>query len=109
VSDRFDLVVVGGGIVGLATAYRLVRRHPDLRLCVLEKEHELATHQSGHNSGVLHAGLYYARGSLKARLCREGKTALEAFATARGIPFDRCGKIVVATEAEELPRLAALE
>jgi L-2-hydroxyglutarate oxidase LhgO len=109
VSDRFDVVVVGGGIIGLATAYRLLRRHPDVRLAVLEKEAELATHQSGHNSGVLHAGLYYVPGSLKATLCREGKTALEAFATARGIPFERCGKIVVATEPEELPRLAALE
>jgi L-2-hydroxyglutarate oxidase LhgO len=109
VSDRFDLVVVGGGIVGLATALRLLRRYPALRLGVLEKEAELATHQSGHNSGVLHAGLYYTPGSLKARLCREGKTVLEAFATARGIPFARCGKIVVATEAAELGRLADLE
>jgi len=109
VSERFDLVVVGGGIVGLATAYRLLRRHPDLRLAVLEKERELATHQSGHNSGVLHAGLYYAPGSLKARLCQEGKAALEAFASAHGIPFERCGKVVIATAAEELPRLAALE
>jgi len=109
VSDRFDLVVVGGGIVGLATAYRLLRRYPELRLAVLEKEAELATHQSGHNSGVLHAGLYYAPGSLKATLCREGKTALEAFASAHAIPFERCGKIVVATEPDELPRLAALE
>ena len=108
-SDRFDLVVIGGGIIGLATAYRLLRRHPDLRLAVLEKEPELAAHQSGHNSGVLHAGLYYAPGSLKARLCREGKAALEAFATARGIPFERCGKVVIASAPEELPRLAALE
>jgi L-2-hydroxyglutarate oxidase LhgO len=109
VSDRFDIVVVGGGIIGLATAYRLLRRHPALRLAVLEKEAALATHQSGHNSGVLHAGLYYAPGSLKAQLCREGKQALEAFAEAHGVPFARCGKIVVATRPEELPRLADLE
>jgi len=109
VSERYDLVVVGGGIIGLATAYRLLRRYPVLRLAVLEKEPELARHQSGHNSGVLHAGLYYAPGSLKAELCREGKAALEAFAEAHGIPFERCGKIVVATDEHDLAGLAELE
>jgi (S)-2-hydroxyglutarate dehydrogenase len=108
VTDRFDVVIVGGGIVGLATAYRLIETRPDLRIAILEKEQELATHQSGHNSGVLHAGLYYAPGSLKARLCQEGKAAVEAFADAHDIPFERCGKLVVALDESELGRLAAL-
>jgi (S)-2-hydroxyglutarate dehydrogenase len=107
-TDRFDIVIVGGGIVGLATALRLSEARPGLRIAILEKEEELATHQSGHNSGVLHAGLYYAPGSLKARLCREGKAALEAFAEAHAIPFERCGKLVVALDDGELERLAAL-
>jgi (S)-2-hydroxyglutarate dehydrogenase len=107
-TDRFDVVVVGGGIVGLATAYRLVEARPALRIAILEKEPELATHQTGHNSGVLHAGLYYPPGSLKARLCREGKAAVEAFATAHDIPFEHCGKLVIALEESELDRLAAL-
>jgi len=107
-TDRYDVAVVGGGIVGLATALRLMEARPDLRIAILEKEAELATHQSGHNSGVLHAGLYYQPGSLKARLCREGKAAIEAFAEAHDIPFEHCGKLVVALDESELPRLAAL-
>jgi L-2-hydroxyglutarate oxidase len=107
-TDRFDVVVVGGGIVGLATAYRLIEARPALRIAILEKEQELATHQSGHNSGVLHAGLYYQPGSLKARLCHEGKAAVEAFAEAHDVPFERCGKLVVALDETELERLAAL-
>lgn len=106
---RVDVAVVGGGIVGLATAYQLLGAHPGLRIAILEKEAELATHQSGHNSGVLHAGLYYAPGSLKARLCREGKIELEQFAEVHGIPIERCGKLVVALDEGELPRLAALK
>jgi (S)-2-hydroxyglutarate dehydrogenase len=107
-TDRFDVVVVGGGIVGLATAVRLSEARPALRIAILEKEVELATHQSGHNSGVLHAGLYYPPGSLKARLCREGKAAIESFAESHDIPFERCGKLVVALDETELDRLAAL-
>jgi (S)-2-hydroxyglutarate dehydrogenase len=103
-----DVIVVGGGIVGLATAYRLLGQRPGLRVAVVEKEPALALHQTGHNSGVLHAGLYYAPGSLKARLCREGKADLERFAEAHDIPFERCGKLVVAVDDGELPRLAAL-
>ena len=103
-----DVIVVGGGIVGLATAYRLLGQRPGLRVAVVEKEPELALHQTGHNSGVLHAGLYYAPGSLKARLCREGKADLERFAEAHDVPFERCGKLVVAVDDGELPRLAAL-
>jgi L-2-hydroxyglutarate oxidase LhgO len=108
VTDRVDVAIIGGGIVGLATAVRLGEGRPDIRIAILEKEAELATHQSGHNSGVLHAGLYYPPGSLKARLCREGKAAVEAFAEAHDIPFERCGKLVVALDEAELPRLDAL-
>ena len=108
-SDRYDLVVVGGGIVGLATTLQLLRRLPDLRVLILEKEPEVAMHQSGHNSGVLHAGLYYVPGSLKARLCTEGKAALQAYATQKGIPFDLCGKLVVALNEGELGRFENLK
>ena len=106
---RYDLIVIGGGIVGLATAYQLLTRKPGLRLCLLEKERELGTHQTGHNSGVLHAGLYYQPGSQKARLCLEGKRDLEAFAGEHGIPYELCGKLVVALNEGELERLANIK
>jgi L-2-hydroxyglutarate oxidase LhgO len=108
VSERYDVAIVGGGIVGLATTFRLLERRPGLRLCVVEKERELASHQTGRNSGVIHSGLYYAPGSLKARLCREGKADLERFCEERSIPFERCGKLVVAVAHSELGRLADL-
>ena len=108
-TERYDLIVIGGGIVGLATAYQLLLRKNDLRLALLEKESELGTHQTGHNSGVLHAGLYYPPGSRKARLCREGKAAIEAFAEEHGIPYELCGKVVVALDGGELERLAAIK
>ena len=104
----YDVAVVGGGIVGLATAYQILLKRPDWKLAVLEKEPELANHQTGHNSGVLHAGLYYPPGSRKARLCTDGKAALERFAEERRIPYERCGKLVVALDAGELPRLASI-
>ena len=107
-TERFDVAVIGGGIVGLATALRLLQRAPHLRLAVLEKEPELAAHQTGHNSGVLHSGLYYQPGSLKARLCRAGKSEIERFADAHEVPWKRTGKLVVALDRSELPRLAAL-
>ncbi len=107
-TDRYDVVVVGGGIVGLATAYALLARSPRTSLLLLEKETRLAAHQTGHNSGVLHSGLYYQPGSLKARLCREGKAEGERFADAHGVPWRRTGKLVVAVDPSELPRLAAL-
>ena len=104
-----DVVIIGCGIVGLATAYQLLGLQPDLRLVLIDKEKRLAAHQSGHNSGVIHAGLYYAPGSLKARLCASGKRELEQFATDHGIPFKRCGKLVVALDRAEVAQLDALE
>lgn len=106
---RYDVAIVGGGLIGLATAFRLLGSHPDLHLAVVEKELELALHQSGRNSGVLHAGLYYRPGSLKARLCREGKASLERFCREHDVPFERTGKLVVATRPDELPRLDELK
>jgi (S)-2-hydroxyglutarate dehydrogenase len=100
-----DLIVIGGGIVGLATAYQFQRRFPGRSCRVLDKEPVIAAHQTGHNSGVLHSGIYYKPGSLKARNCREGKLAMQEFCTAEGVPFELCGKVIVATEPEELPRL----
>jgi len=107
--ERADLLVVGGGIVGLATAWQFQRRRPGSRAMLLEKEDAIAAHQTGRNSGVIHSGIYYKPGSLKAQNCREGKRLLEEFCAAEGVPFERCGKVIVATREEELPRLAALE
>lgn len=101
-----DLIVIGGGIVGLATAHRFLQRFPDRSVQLLEKESRLATHQTGRNSGVLHSGIYYKPGSLKAINCREGKRAMEEFCQAEGVPFDLCGKVIVATHESELPRIA---
>ncbi len=101
--------MVGGGIVGIATARELQLRHPGADVLVLERENELATHQSGHSSGVIHAGIYYAPGSLKARLCVEGARRLYAYCEERGIDARRDGKVIVATEEAELPRLDELE
>ncbi len=97
--------MVGGGIVGLATAYALVRRKPGLRVVVLEKEPDVARHQTGRNSGVIHSGIYYRPGSVKAATCREGKARLEQFCEREGLPWERCGKVIVATRPAEIPRL----
>ena len=102
------VVIIGGGIIGLATAKALVEGNPPLRPLVLEKEAALAQHQTGHNSGVIHSGIYYKPGSLKARFTVEGARELVAFAQAHGIPHQVCGKVVVATRPEELPRLEEL-
>ena len=104
---RYDVAIIGGGIVGLATAMALLRAKR-LGVVVLEAEDRLAAHQSGHNSGVIHAGLYYRPGSLKARLCIEGRDAMYRFCAERGVPHQRCGKVIVAAEERDLPRLARL-
>lgn len=105
---RVDLIVIGAGIVGLATAMELVRRRPDLRTVVLDKENRLAAHQSGNNSGVIHVGLYYRPGSLKARLAVEGARRMVQFCQEYAMPYQQCGKVVVATREDELPRLKEL-
>lgn len=103
-----DLIIIGGGIVGLATAYRFLERYPGKRVTVLEKEAGIARHQTGRNSGVLHTGIYYRPGSLKAINCRAGKQAMEDFCRRENIPFILCGKIIVATETSELARMELL-
>ncbi|HSC93000.1 MAG TPA: L-2-hydroxyglutarate oxidase [Gaiellaceae bacterium] len=107
-TSRFDVVVVGAGIIGLATARELQRRRPGSRVAVVDKEATPGAHQTSHSSGVVHRGVYYAPGSLKAQLCVEGAVALLAYCDERGIPILRCGKVVVATSADELPRLEEL-
>ncbi len=103
------MAVVGGGIVGLATARELIRRNPRASVCVLEREQEIGAHQTGHNSGVVHAGVYYAPGSLKARLCVEGARELYEYCEQNGIAIERCGKVIVATGTSEMDRLDELE
>ncbi|MHC5074545.1 MAG: L-2-hydroxyglutarate oxidase [Planctomycetota bacterium] len=101
----FDIVVIGGGIVGLASAYKIARSHPAISICVIEKEDRLAVHQTGHNSGVIHSGIYYKPGSKKAKTCLEGRKELLNFATEHKIPYKICGKIIVATSKKELKTL----
>lgn len=107
-TTAYDVAIVGGGIVALATARALTERAPRTRLVLLEKEARLAQHQTGHNSGVIHGGIYYRPGSAKARLCVEGGRLLIEFCEAHGIRWERCGKVIVATAPDELPRLQAL-
>lgn len=106
--EKYDLIVIGAGIVGLATAWALSRRYPHKKIAVLEKEHAVASHQTGHNSGVVHSGTYYAPGSLKATLTRRGVQLLRDFCTEHGVKYQECGKVIVATNDDEVARLRRL-
>jgi L-2-hydroxyglutarate oxidase len=107
-ASQYDLTIIGGGIIGLATAMKITEAYPRTTLLVLEKELNLAQHQTGHNSGVIHSGLYYRPGSLKARTCVVGRKTLIEFCNDKSIPYELCGKVVVATTDQELPRLEEL-
>ncbi|WP_223600053.1 L-2-hydroxyglutarate oxidase [Chryseobacterium sp. GVT01B] len=102
---NYDIIIIGAGLVGLATAYQTKLKNPDSKILILEKENDVALHQSGHNSGVIHSGIYYKPGSLKAKNCIEGYNSVINFAEKHGIKYDLCGKIIVATSQEELPLL----
>jgi L-2-hydroxyglutarate oxidase len=106
--QQFDCVVIGGGIVGLSVAWTLLKREPNIRIAVLEKEDGWARHQTGRNSGVIHSGIYYKPGSLKAKLCREGNRRLMEFCEVHGIRYESCGKVIVAATASELPLMENL-
>lgn len=105
---RYDVIVIGGGILGMSTAWQMRNRRPDLSILLLEKEAGPALHQTGRNSGVIHAGVYYAPGSLKAHYCRQGNAATKEFCRENDIPFEQCGKLIVATDEPELERMQAL-
>lgn len=107
--ENYDICIVGGGIVGLSTAWQLQQNYPNKKVLLIEKEAEFGLHQTGHNSGVIHAGVYYQPGSLKAKFCKEGAAATKAFCKQHQIDFDECGKLLVATNEIELARLKALE
>jgi (S)-2-hydroxyglutarate dehydrogenase len=107
-ASQYDLTIIGGGILGLATALKITAALSNIKLLILEKEAELAHHQTGNNSGVIHSGLYYRPGSLKARLCVSGRKELMAFCDSNSVPYEICGKVVVATSQAELPRLDEL-
>jgi L-2-hydroxyglutarate oxidase len=106
--ERFDCIVIGGGILGLSVAWAIIQKNPSARIVVLEKEDDWASHQTGRNSGVIHSGLYYKPGSLKAKFCREGNRRMVEFCEQHGIPYEVCGKIVVATSPAELPLMENL-
>jgi len=106
--SRYNVIIIGGGAVGLGVALEITRRFPRHKLLLVEKEDRVARHQSGHNSGVIHSGVYYKPGSLKARLCVAGAAAMVQFCREHAIPHDVCGKVIVATQEEELPRLEEL-
>jgi len=107
-SPTYDIAIIGGGIVGMATAMALSQR-PGVSVVVLEAEDHLAAHQTGHNSGVIHSGIYYKPGSLKARNCTQGREALYRFCKEHGIAHDNCGKVIVAINQKEIPALNTLE
>jgi L-2-hydroxyglutarate oxidase len=103
-----DILIIGGGIIGLASAYNLLNLYPQKKITLLEKEGEMALHQSSRNSGVLHAGIYYRPGSLKASNCRTGKIAMQEFCAREGVSYKICGKVIVAVHEDELGALNAI-
>jgi L-2-hydroxyglutarate oxidase LhgO len=107
-TEKSDLIIVGGGIVGLATARELLLKHPDLKVVLLEKEADLSMHQTGHNSGVIHSGIYYKPGSMKAKACVAGHREMIEYCEAQGIPYRKCGKVIIALDESELPALNQL-
>src|SRR5512142_3249429 len=107
-TPQYDLTIIGAGIVGLATGLKFLEAHPRAKALVLDKEADIARHQTGHNSGVIHSGLYYRPGSVKAASCVNGRKALLDFCDRNQVPYEICGKVVVATSSEELPRLEEL-
>src|SRR5699024_10697409 len=106
--SMYDFAIIGGGIVGLSVGMALVKRFPRAKIAVIEKEKDLAQHQTGRNSGVIHSGIYYPPGSLKAKLAREGNAAIVAFCEEHGIPREVCGKVIVAADPEELQQMERL-
>src|SRR5690606_32219418 len=105
---HYDVTVIGAGIVGLSTAYKLALAQPDLRILILEKESGVAAHQTGNNSGVIHSGIYYKPGSYKAKNCVDGRRELVRFCKDHGVRHDVCGKIIVATDVADIPRLSSI-
>jgi L-2-hydroxyglutarate oxidase len=105
---KYDFIIIGGGVVGLATAWQMLKSKPNLKLAIIEKEHELAAHQTGHNSGVIHSGIYYKPGSLKAKNCIHGYNMLLDFCNTYEVPYELCGKLIVATSEQEIPELDKL-
>jgi L-2-hydroxyglutarate oxidase len=105
---KYDFIIIGGGIVGLASSWRLIQNHPELKIAIIEKENSVAAHQTGHNSGVIHSGIYYKPGSLKAKNCIAGYQQMLEFCDTYGIPYDLCGKVIVATSESEIPELDKL-
>ena len=106
--EKYDFIVIGGGIVGLSTAMQLQSFYKKKKILLLEKEKQLASHQTGHNSGVIHSGIYYKPGSLKAKFCVKGRASMAQFCIENDLKYDKCGKIIVAYKEEEFPRLEAL-
>jgi L-2-hydroxyglutarate oxidase len=106
---KYDIILIGGGIIGASTAWQLQRRFPDAAILLLEKEHSLAQHQTGRNSGVIHAGVYYQPGSLKADFCKRGAVSTIAFCREYGLPIEQCGKLLISTDGVEIGRMASLE
>ena len=106
--DKFDVVIIGAGIIGLSTAYKLLEKNSSLNICIIEKENRVSFHQSGHNSGVIHSGIYYKPGSLKAQNCINGYKMLLEFCDANNIEYEICGKVIIATSDKELKALETL-